>query len=252
MSSKKRTENRTVFFSCLVLSLTWALPALADDEDQAADSFLESAPVSEEALEGAEEDVFELDTLEVTAEGLSFKQEFTLRMLKSALGKSKSQKQEDRNEWVCWLDKSTGSNFRYLHCARNGDLWALQPTNGLLAPPPGIGGYGTILRSSRPVNGGKLKLIMAQLNGPEDFDDEFVSLAMQGKQPPRDIPSDDELASFAEAYKVVTRMHARGRSEQSQIRAIESRGLTLERYNYIAGLTETYQSIENDIAARLE
>lgn len=252
MFAKGWSGNTILAGACLALSVVCALPVLADDENQSEGAFLDSAPVSEETLKGAREEAFELDPVQVTAEGLSFKQEFTLRMLRSALGKSRSRKQENRDDWVCWIERLTGSSLRYLHCARNGDLWALERTNGLTAPPPGIGGYGTIIRSQRPVNEAKLKMTLAQLAGPDDFDEEFVALAMQGQKPPRDIPADDELASFAEAYKAVTRLQERGRSEQSQIRAIESRGLTLDRYNRIAELTETYQSIENDIAARLE
>lgn len=227
-------------------------PVLAQQDEDGEDLYQDDAPVSEEILQSAEEEPLDLGSLEVTGVGLSFRQELTLRMLRSALGKSKSRKRENKDDWVCWIDRATGSSFRYLNCARNGDLWALERPFGITGPTIPDAGYGAILRTSRPVNEAKLKRVMAQLGGPEDFDDEFLALAAQGDDLPRDIPTDEELESFAAAYKAVGNLQKRGRNEQSQVKAIEANGLTLERYNHIADLTETYQSIENAIAVLLE
>ena len=212
---------------------------------------LADEPISQEARANAEEQPLELDPIDVTGEGWSLQQETTLRMLRSALGKPKSQRQEDRDVWVCWIDEATGSNFNYLNCARNGDLWALERPFGLAGPTMPIGGYGTILRSERPVNKSKLNRVLANLNGSAEFDQEFLNMRLQGQEPPRDIPDTEEMDQFAEAYRSVSRLARRGASEDRQIRAIRAAGLSLDRYNRIATLTETYQSIENDIATRL-
>lgn len=213
-------------------------------------------PSAEEAAAAAADAPLELDNLEIVAEGLSFEQEFALRMLRDALEKPKSQKYEDRDKWVCWVDRATGTRLKYLNCARNGDLWALQPSSlggggmAIGAPVP-VGGYGKILRSSNPVNQYKLKQAMGNLHGDEDFDKEFIALSLSGERPPRDIPDEEELDRFAQAYGDLGRLQERGASEGRQIGAIEEAGLTLARYNRIAELTEVYQSIENQVAERL-
>jgi hypothetical protein len=250
--SKSRVIRIVPVLLCCLCQATMAAPQADPADDETAPALTDSAPLPAGAPADAPESPLELDDLEVSGTSLSFRQEFTLRMLRSSLGKPRSRKQEDKDDWVCWIQKPTGSSLGYLNCARNGDLWAREPAFALLGPTAPMAGYGTILRSSRPVNSAKLKQVLAQLEGPEGLDQEFVAMALQGRQPPRDIPSEQELEQFAEAYRAVTRLQARGRSESAQIRAIEDKGLSLEQYNHIAGLTETYRSIKEDIAARLE
>lgn len=211
-----------------------------------------ATPGTEESAGAPEAETLVLEELEVIGEGFSFEQEFTLRLLRDALYKPKSLSQKDRDEWVCWIDEATGSHFNYLNCARNGDIWANGRPDGLNAPTVPIGGYGKILRSERPVNRYKLEQAMATLEGPEGFDQEFLSMVVAGDRPPRDIPTDEELDQFAQAYTIIGRLQSRGASEARQIRAIEAQGLTLKRYNHIAGLTEVYQTIENSVAERLD
>lgn len=241
--------------AALFTALCFTLPpvVLAQDvEDAEAEDF----PSAELSAAVADEEPLELGDLEIVAEGLSFEQEFTLRMLREALDKPKSQKEEDRDEWVCWVDKATGSRLNYLNCARNGDLWALQPSDmgggamAIGAPIP-VAGYGSIMRSSNPVNRSKLRQAMDNLNGSEEFDKEFIALTLSGERPPRDIPDDEELDQFAKAYQELGRLQRRGASEARQVGAIEKTGLSLARYNRIAELTEVYQSIENEVADRL-
>ncbi len=209
-------------------------------------------PLSEEELARAEETPLELDPVEVTTEALSFDQEVTLRLIRQAYERPRSLKQEDRDVLVCWADEATGSHFKYLSCARNGDLWALQRPNGITGPTVPMGGYGTIMRTERPVNRYKLEQALANLPGSAEFDKEFTNMVIAGDKPPRDIPDDEELDQFAQAYKDVGRLARRGASEDRQVRAIRESGLTLTRYNRIATLVETFQSIENDIASRIE
>ncbi len=245
----KNYTGRMNRLSALCLVMTFCLAATAGAVEPADAG---GQPLSDEARAAAEESPLELDDLEVVSEGFGFEQEFTLRLLRQALYKPKSFKQEHRDEWVCWIDEATGSHFNYLNCARNGDIWALERPGGMGAPTVPAGGYGKILRSERPVNRYKLEQALKHLNGPEGFDQEFLSMAVSGERPPRDVPSDEELDQFARAYEVIGRLQSRGASEQRQVNAIEAQGLSLARYNHIAELTQVYQSIENSVAARLD
>lgn len=243
-------KMRKILITALVsiVGVVSAAPVTAQDSTEIGTE----APASAETLAGAEEEPLALDDLEVTAEGFTLQQEIGLRVIRSAFGKSKSPRFEDRDEWVCWIDKQVGSNFNYLHCARNGDIWALQRSNGIDAPTIPAGGYGKILVSERPVNRWKLKQALASLEGSEDYDREFLQKVLSGEQPLRDPPSEEELERFARAYREVTRLSVRGTSEARQIRAIEAQGLTLARYNHIATLAEEYASVKGEIAALLD
>ena len=209
-------------------------------------------PLSDDELASAERDEVELDTLEVTGEGWTFEQETTLRIIRQAYGKPKSVRPEDIDEWVCWTQKGTGSHLRYLGCARNGDIWALQPDRGIGQYPTGIAGYGRILVSSRPVNRWKLERALETLNGDAELDKEFTLRVQAGETPSRDIPSEEELDQFIEAYRSVGRLARRGASEQRQVAAIEETGLTLKRYNRIVDLLEEFGSLKNQVGERLK
>ena len=121
VSGAMASAPQVALFLALFLALTVAFPrpVMAQDDESGAEDF----PSAELSAAAADEDPLELGDLEIVAEGLSFEQEFTLRLLREALDKPKSQKEEDRDEWVCWVDKATGSRLNYLNCARNGDLW---------------------------------------------------------------------------------------------------------------------------------
>lgn len=240
----------------LLLAATAWLPAAAaiaaqhkPKEEQAQEN---GPPLSDEERARAKESPLELEPLEVTSENWSLNQEFTLRLLRGALGHPKSHKWEDRNVWICWIEDATGSHLSYLNCARNGDLWALERPFGLNGPTVPMGGYGTILRSSHPVNRYKLQQTLASLPGDKQLDREFVNRVIAGEDAPRDIPSDAELDEFTRAYKAIEKLLKNGASEDRQIAAIKSKGLTLERYNRIAELLEVYDSLRSDVAERLK
>jgi len=235
------TVPGSVFLRFLTVCFCWFATAV-----------VAQAPISDAARETAEEKPLDLGALEVLGEGISFEQEFSLRLLRQALDKPKSRRQEDRDEWVCWIERATGSRFNYLNCARNGDLWALERPFGLAGPTIPVGGYGTILRSERSVNRHKLERAISQLEGPEGVDQEFISLVLKGERPSRDIPDAAELDAFAQAWQALESLAGAGASEKEQIAAIESAGLSLGRYNHIAGLTETYASVKRAVAARVE
>ena len=110
--------------SVLVLSpvCLYALDNQADEDL----SFSTDAPSAEE-LEGAEEMPLELDPVSVEGMGMEFKQEVALRIVRQAYRAGRSERQADKDKWICWLDKPVGTHFKYLSCARNGDLEALRP-----------------------------------------------------------------------------------------------------------------------------
>ncbi len=214
--------------------------------------FTTEAPAAEE-LEGAEELPLELDPITVSGMGLSFSQEVALRVVRQAYNSPRSDRREDIDKWVCWLTAPTGSHFKHLSCARNGDIWALRPAqDGRWGQSFGKGGYGKIMQTTRYVNRWKLEQALAALPGSSDFDQEFLGMVMAGQKPPRDIPDDEELDQFANAWLAVGSLHESGQPEQEQIAAIEQQGLSLKRYNRIAELLETYQSVENQVDERIK
>ena len=215
-------------------------------------------PPTEEELAGAEEAPLEFGEVFVSGSQFTFEQEVAFRLVRYAMDTPRSDKREDRDVWVCWIDRNTGSRLRYLSCARNGDLWALRPDpTGRLGSnsdwsdfaPTGAAGYGTIMRSTRPVNRTKFMKMLATMPGNDEFDREFVALARSGQQLPRDIPGEEELDRFALAYRAVGELA--DASDDTLESAILGQGLTLDRYNRIVDLLSTYQSIENQVAIRL-
>jgi len=215
--------------------------------------FNDDAPGAEE-LEGAEELPLELDTISVEGVGLNYSQEVALRIVRQAYNAPRSDRHEDIDNWVCWLSAPTGSHFKHLNCARNGDLWSLRPRNigGKMVAGIPIAGYGKIFTSEHPANRRKLENAMAALPGSSDFDREFLGMVMAGEQPDRDIPDDEELDQFAQAWVKVGKLQKTGETEDQQIAAIKQQGLSLERYNRIAELTEAYQSVENQVDERIK
>lgn len=244
-------KKTTLLFSAVLYLFPVSLYA-ADEQSREDSPFTAEAPTAEE-LEGAEETPLELDPVEVVGESLDFRQEVALRVVRQAYGSPRSERHEDRDKWVCWLEKPTGSSFNYLGCARNGDIWALRPDpQNRFGAPSRTAGYGKIMRSTKPVNRAKLERALAALPGSNDFDEEFLTMVMLGEQPPRDIPDDQELDQFAKSWFEVGKLLKRGKSEAMQIAAIENQGLTLKRYNRIAELTEIYQSVENQVDERVK
>jgi hypothetical protein len=220
------------------------LPALAAEEPPA-------------GSEGAQEAPLDLGRLEVVGEGFSFEQELHLRLVRQALKGKRSDKREDIDEWLCWYEAEAGSRIKRLKCARNGDLWALRPVEG--APgqitagavgTPGSG-YGTVWVANVPMREKKFEQALARLPGDDDFDREFIAMAGQGERPPRDIPSDAELDQFAVAYRKVEELTQHNATDDQLVAAITAEGLDVARYNRIAELIETYQSLMNEVAKRV-
>jgi len=239
----------------LLIAMVSLFSSVHADETQPADQQLEDelgfvteTPGAEE-LQGAEELPLELDAISVEGVGLNYSQEVALRIVRQAYNAPRSERHEDIDNWICWLSAPTGSHFKHLNCARNGDLWSLRPRNigGRLVAGIPIAGYGKIFTSEHPANRRKLENAMAALPGSSDFDREFLGKVMAGQQPDRDIPDDEELNQFAAAWVELGKMQKSGRPEGEQIAVIENSGLSLTRYNRIAELTETYQSVENQV-----
>ena len=250
MPSKSLPFIKSVLVIGVVLSVvsTTAL-ALAGTQDPAAELFADDLPVSEEGLEI---DLFKTltDPYYVVDDRLTFEQEVYFRTLRSALRRSPTTMAdpEDADAWSCWVSRGNGAlSKEYVLCGGGG---AFETSDQWIAGT--YWEYRDYRVVSPALRRGELEGIFELLPGPESLDEEFVALAWSGGRTPRDFPEDDELARFANAYQVVSSLQTNGGSVRAQISAIESRGLTIERYNYIAELTEIYRSIESDIAARLE
>jgi len=196
----------------------------------------------------------ELDPITVTAERMPVRQEAALRLVRQAMNRPPSNRKEDIDELICWLETPIGSRLKYLYCARNGDLWAREP-NPYFGADSGVrrqvAGYGKLMRSDHPITKAKLDSMLASLQGSDELDNEFVALALAGQETPQDIPGSEELDRFAKAYYKVEKLNAEGASEDEQEAAITAEGLTLERYNRLIELVQVYQSLENATAIRL-
>jgi hypothetical protein len=192
----------------------------------------------------ADDDVLELDRLTVTGERLSLQKETRLRIVRQALDEPRSSKKEDRDKLLCWLETPVGTHFQHVTCARNGDLEALR-LGGKDGGLGGSAGYGRhkFWRSIQADNAATLRNILADLPENNYFDQDFVSIASSGGQPPRDVPDVEELNLFAKAWIKVETLTTADTPEDEVVAAITAQGLTLKRYNRLVELTQSYQSI---------
>jgi hypothetical protein len=196
----------------------------------------------------------ELDPLSVTAERMPMKQEAGFRLVRQALERKRSSRREDIDELICWFEKPIGSRMKYLYCARNGDIWAREP-NPFFNDEPGLKrqepGYGKLMRSSQPITEQKMSRILGSLPGSAELDNEFVTLALTGQDPPQDIPDDEEMDQFARAYHAVETLSESGASDDELEAAINAEGLSLKRYNRLIELVEIFQSLKNQVLERV-
>jgi len=251
-----KTLSLTALLSILIaFAAALAQTTYASEDEQEP---LESTQLAQH-LGSEKESPFELDPVEVTNGSLTFEEELTLRIVRQAFNEVPSNKRKDKDKWLCWTEKPVGSRISRLGCARNGDVWAMRPDNSAVGElstrksPQAAVGYGQIMVASRPVSEGRLKKILASLPGNAAYDREFIDMALAGKKkPPRGVPAEEEMDQFAKAWLKVDRLHKKGKSEDIQIAAINDENLSLQRYNQIAELTETYASIKSDIAARVK
>ncbi len=198
----------------------------------------------------------ELDPIYITSERYSVKQEAALRMVRQALQTERSSKKEDIDELVCWFDRGVGTRIKYLFCARNGDLWAREPdpfSDNLFggAGSRQVPGYGKILRSSQTMQPGRFNKMVGLLPGSAEQDREFVSMALAGQNPPRNLPNDEEMEAFARAYREVEALSDGGASDDEMESAIEKQGLTLVRYNQMVDLVDHYPSLRSNALERV-
>jgi hypothetical protein len=219
--------------------------------------FADEPPLSQQEMSEAEVGALELDKIEVTG-SLTVQQEAALRIVRQALDQPRSLKRKDFDKWRCWFDQPLGTRLNYLHCARNGDLWALQPRGegGSISAsdlnPVRYGDYGQVLVSTRPMTEAKVRRMTESLVGTGENDLRFIQMVLGGEKPPRDVPSDAELERFASAWSRLEALSEQGASEDRQISAIEQAGLTLDRYNRIATLVEDHTSIRDEVASILD
>lgn len=211
---------------------------------------IEPPPEVEEsdAAEVSKEDVLELDPMSVQGERLSLQKETRLRIVRQALNEKRSNKKEDRDKMLCWLETPVGTHFSHVTCARNGDLEALR-NGGKDGQIGGAAGYGRkyFWRSLQADNEATLRNVMNDMPDDGYFDREFAVIASNGGKPPRDVPEEEELQRFVNAYLQVQQMTAKSKPETEAVAAIEAQGMTLKRYNRIVELTGSYQSIKDKV-----
>jgi hypothetical protein len=212
---------------------------------------IEEPPETQEQGESGvvEDDVLELDRLTVTGEKLSLRKETRLRLVRHAMNEPRSSKKEDRDKLLCWMEVPVGTHFHHVTCARNGDLDALR-LGGKSGQIGGSAGYGRhkIWRSLKAESAAGIRNILDGMPDDGYFDKEFVAIASSGGEPPRDVPDLDELKVFADAWVEVDRLTRDGQPEEQVIAAITADGMTLQRYNRIAVLAQSYASIRAKIA----
>ncbi len=235
--------NKMINF--LLIGVTASCIAVADEP-----------PLTPEQVERAQVEPMELDTLEVVG-GLTVQQEAALRIVRQALDEPRSFLRKDFDKWRCWFERPLGTRLKYLHCARNGDLWALQPrgAGGSISAndltPTMYGDYGRVLVSSRPMTEAKMRRMLGNAIGSDENDNVFIEMVLAGQTPPKDVPSLEELDRFSEAWASVDSLGRKGGGEDQQVTAIESSGLSLDRYNRIAELVEDFPYIHDQVAARV-
>jgi hypothetical protein len=202
----------------------------------------------EEEIAVNEGDVLELDRMAVQGEMLTLQKETRLRIVRQAMDEPRSSKKEDRDKMLCWLETPVGTHFRHVTCARNGDLDALR-NGGKDGQVGGSAGYGRhkFWRSIQADNEATIRNIMADLPENGYFDYEFSIIASKGGEPPRDVPEEEELHHFVRAWLQVQDLTTQEKPESEVVAAIEAEKLTLKRYNRIAVLADSYQSIKAKI-----
>jgi len=97
----------------------------------------------------------------------------------------------------------------------------------------------------------KMSYILNSLPGSSDLDNEFVTLALSGQNPPQDIPDEEEMDRFARAFYAVEILSESGANDDEMEAAIEAEGLSLKRYNRLIDLVEIFQSLENQAVERV-
>jgi len=235
--------SHKVFF--ILLSLSLAAQSIAADEP-----VLVVAHADDETVPLQSEIPFELDPISVTTEPLPVMREATYRLMRQALDRKRSSSMKDIDELICWFETPIGSRQKHLFCGRNGDLWTREPdpffdvSLGLRRQVPG---YGKLIRSTRPMSKWKMTKILDALPGTVELDYEFATMAMNGQNPPQDIPDDEEMDRFAKAFYAVEALSETGANDDELEAAIEAEDLSLKRYNRLIDLVEIFQSLENQM-----
>ena len=222
------------------LLLLWCLTGVAIEKPPEADA--DAVPDGE--IVSAEDDVYELDAMEVVGERRSLRQETRLRIIRQAMNEPRSKLKKDRDKLLCWLETPVGTHFQHVTCARNGDLEAVR-THGRAGQVGGMAGYGRhkFYRSIRADNPATMRKTLAAVPDSSYFDQDFVTIASAGGQPPRDVPEEKELDQFVNAWIASGELMKSGEPEEQVVATIEAEGLTLKRYNRLVELTKSYPSI---------
>lgn len=212
------------------------------------------------------------------------KQELALRMVKLAFERSPSNRAEDLDKVVCWVDKKKGSHMNHLFCGTNRARFRMGragqasfnelirtfrpkaggPKEPMVAPPST---NNMIFMSDQPVTEGQMEAMSKRL-GPSSLNYEILKRAAKGHPMPDDLPNQTELDAFLEAFTSVReirrdfdprindappadRRRLQEDADQRMIAAIKDAGLTVERYNRISDLTGRYESLRGYLHQQL-
>lgn len=213
----------------------------------------------------AQDDTVDLGDFEVT--GMS--QEMGMRAIKLALDTPRSSRQEDLDKLVCWFDRVTGSHMTQLYCATNGVLEEAGDFAAAALGGPKTAASSSALRQIRSWSVDRVEFEAAlERLGPDELNEEILARAMQGEEPPDNVPTGEEIESFATAMAGVRSIAARydpriagadgakreelvAESDRMMADAIAESGLTVDRYNEISGLVSRYNSLREMVRERL-
>jgi len=202
------------------------------------------------AEEAPEEAPIELDRILVALKtGLTYEQEATLRIIRQGYKKKHSNREEDRDIWVCWIAHLS----KYLRCARNGDMWVRRSRFKSPNEEPTLDedGYGGVLVTTFPADRRWLEQTLAELPGSDAFDIEFIAMVVAGQQPPLEIPDDKELDQFAVIWNEIGSLEQGVDPEDERLSVIDDAGFSVLRYQHISELVGIYKSIESELNDRV-
>jgi len=204
--------------------------------------------------EATEEAPIELERILVALPtGLTYEQEVTLRIIRQGYKKKRSNREEDRDVWVCWINHGS----KYLRCARNGDMWAHRSRfrSKYRTPEDEVfrdeNGYGLILVTTFPADRRLLEQALASLPGSDAFDVEFIAMAAAGQRPPLEIPDDEEMDQFAAIWIEIGSIERHVKPGDTRLSVIDAADFSVSRYQHISELIGIYHSIKADLDKRV-
>lgn len=203
--------------------------------------------------ENTDEEALDLGVFEFTSSRvpLELRKETSLRFLRKALKEPYSVKVEDWDKMRCWLAQTAGTRFQRLTCGTNRsiELRRLDSKDRARgsAALSNTGSFGDLYVRRLGDNTATLNARMDVLQDNDYFDEEFVTISSNGGTPPKDVPSEEELTQFVNAWFKANALAKANKPEQQLIDAITAESISLKRYNRIVELSGNFRSIQGQI-----